>query len=87
MWCLKYKLKNIFVWNYAICDICVKIFEKKSLNMKFKYQFKKCFLCFLEYLQTTLKCSTIEINIFSINDSKKSIYNDFENFENFAKYD
>lgn len=70
MWCLKRKLKNIFICDHAICDTCVEIFEKKSLNMKYQYQFKKSFLCFSEILKITLKFSTIEIKIFNINDDK-----------------
>ena len=70
MWCLKRKSENIFTCDHVICDTCVRIFKERLLNIKYQYQLEKCLLCLSEILKITLKSSTAEIRILSINDGE-----------------
>lgn len=70
MWCLKRKSKNVFICDHAMCDICVQVFEKKLIDVKYQYKFENCFLCISRTLKITLKFSTVEMKILNINDNK-----------------
>ncbi len=70
MWCLRRKSENILICDHAICDTCVRVFENRLSNVKYRYKLESCLLCLSEALKITMKSSTAEIKILSINDDE-----------------
>jgi hypothetical protein len=70
MWCLRRKSENILICDHAICDTCVRVFQNRLSNVKYRYKLESCLLCLSKALKITMKSLTIEIKILSINDDE-----------------
>ena len=57
-------------YEHAVCDVCVRIFNKAVSETKYRFNIQNCILCILENLTTTLKLLTADVRILNINEEK-----------------
>ena len=55
MWCLRRKSENVFICGHAICDTCLRIFEKRLLEQKYQYKLENCFFLFFRFFGNNAK--------------------------------
>ena len=69
LYCLWRKSEYVFIYEHAICNICVKIFSECVERNDYCFQIMWCILCiFWESLQACVKSLMVRFHIFSIDE-------------------